>query len=354
MKEETLIRYLNNQCTEPEIEEVFLWIKNNAVNKESSRWAIERWDWCQSETDSMDNDEEFVALFDKIQRKIDLESHRGEKSNGKKTLLIAWVTRAAAILLIPVLAMFIYLFASQRPVMIGSTVFVADSIEVISPIGSRIRVLLSDGSEVYLNSGSKLKYSQQLSGQTREVKLLGEGYFKVFPNPEKPFIVQAGNLAVKAIGTSFNVLAYPNRSTIETTLVEGKVILERIESDGSSQPLGSMLPSQHIKYNVQTGTVSRDQGNMGKYIAWKDGKLVFEDTPIGQVAERLNQMFNVKIEVNNDIKDYILTVTFEDEPLSQIMELMSKAIPELKYKVLPQEKLTDDTFSKQRIIIEKK
>ncbi len=352
MRKEILIRYLDNKCTEREVEEVFLWIKNNALNKDSIRWALERWNWSQIKVDEIMDDEEFLHLFDKIQNKIDIDSLEKEKPKGR-VLWSTRLTKVAAVLFFQVLFMSGYLLFWQRPDVTDSIVSAIDSVEVVSPFFSKTRVLLSDGSEVFLNSGSKLKYPQQFSGQTRNVILVGEGYFNVSTNPEKPFLVQAGSLSIKAVGTSFNVLAYSEKETIETTLVHGKVMIERIAPDGTVQTLSSMLPNQHVKYDVKTGTIYRNSGNMEKYIAWRDGKLIFEDTPICEVAERLNQMFNVQIEVNSNIKDYILTVTFENEPLSRILELMSKAIPELRYKVMPQKKLPDDTYSKQRIIIEK-
>ena len=114
-----------------------------------------------------------------------------------------------------------------------------------------------------------------------------------------------------------------------------------------------MEPGQHIRCNTQTGIFSSKTGNIEKYISWKDGKLVFDDTPIFQVVERLSRMFNVNIEVDDNIKDYTYTVIFEDEPLFQILDLMTLATP-LKYRSLPRKKLPDGTFSKQTIIVEKK
>jgi len=158
---------------------------------------------------------------------------------------------------------------------------------------------------------------------------------------------------VKALGTAFNVLAYPGEEVVATTLVSGKVLLEQTGSNGKTTAIGGMKPGQHVNYHVKTGAVSSSMGSTEKYIAWKDGKLVFEDASISQVTERLSRMFNVDIEVADDIKDYIYTVTFIDEPLFQILDLMTIATP-VSYKALPRKKLPDGTFSKQKIIISKK
>jgi ferric-dicitrate binding protein FerR (iron transport regulator) len=183
--------------------------------------------------------------------------------------------------------------------------------------------------------------------------LIGEGYFNVTSDPDKPFIVKTAKLNVKALGTAFNVLAYPGDDIIETTLVRGKVVLEQNEEDGNTNVIGAMEPGQHAAYNLKTGDISSTKGSVEKYIAWKDGRLVFEDTPITEIAEKLNHMFNVNIKVDKEIEDYIYTFTLVDEPLSQILDLMTIATP-VKYKMFQRKKLTDGTYSKQKIIIEKK
>ena len=260
---------------------------------------------------------------------------------------------AAAILLLPVLAFLFYTLSEKsfEPAMYAN--MAVDSVEIIAPIGSRTVVQLSDGSEVHLNYGSKIKYPQNFIGNTREVLLSGEGYFNVARNPEKPFIVKTRQLNIKALGTALNVWAYPDEDVIKTTLVNGKVVLEQTEIDGEPKTIGTMVPGQHVNYNIKTGAVSSSKGDIAKYIAWKDGKLVFENESIRQVADRLSRMFNVDIEVSDNIKEYTYTVTFVDEPLFQILDLMTLATP-VSYKALPRKKLPDGTFSKQKVVIEKR
>jgi len=252
-----------------------------------------------------------------------------------------------------VLAFLFYTLSEKKTEFNKYATLAADSLEVIAPLGSRTVVQLSDGSEVHLNYGSKIIYPQFFSGNTREVALTGEGFFKVAPDPEKPFIVKAGNLKIKAVGTAFNVLAYPGGDVVETTLVNGKVVLDLIEQNGKSKTIETMSPGQHVNFSLLTGAVSSTVGNIEKYISWTEGKLIFEDTPILQVTERLSRMFNVDFEVKDEIKGYIYTVTFTDQPLSQILDLMTIATPVI-YKILPRIKLPDGTFSKQKIIIEKR
>ena len=354
MTKDTIIKFLNNRCTDAELEEVIRWAEKRAFEKESLDWGYNEWKSFQVD-DRKGDDERFSNLFDKIQSRIDSKSKENGNTNKQKLklpLLMTWLTRAAAILLIPVLAFLFYTLAQKDIDINEYSSLATDSLEIVAPIGSRTIVQLSDGTEVHLNYGSRIKYPQKFSGDTREVILSGEGYFDVTHNPAKPFIVKTPHLNVKALGTSFNVMAYPDNNEIQTTLVKGKVVLEQNDGDGKIKTIGSMVPGQHVSYNLKTGAIHSAKGNIEKYFAWKDGKLIFEDAPINQVAEKLSRMFNVDIEVSDDIKDYIYTVTFVDEPLFQILDLMTIATP-VSYTALPRKKLPNGTFSKQKIIIKK-
>lgn len=355
MTKELLLKYLNNQCSDAELNQVMHWAKTEALNHESWNWAHYDWETYSAEEAPV-SDEMLSSLFDKIHREIENEpagSNDTKQSISFVHRCVNGFSKAAAILFIPVLAVLFYMLADRQAFQSSFVEQSTDSLEVIAPIGSRTTVYLSDGSVVDLNYGSTLKYPQTFSGQIREVRLSGEGFFKVAHNPEKPFIVKTNDLNVKAVGTSFNVSAYSGAKNIATTLVDGKVILSANTKNGTVKTLGAMLPGQHVKYNNLSCTTSCTTGNIEKYIAWKDGKLVFEDASIEEVAEKLSRMFNVQIDVNDEIKDYTYTVTFVDEPLFQILDLMTIATP-VRYTAFPRTKRPDGTFSKQKIVISKK
>lgn len=350
MTKELLGKYLNNCCTSDEVEEVIRWMKQQSFFTESKVFGMN--DWLQfKEENSHVSGEKLDALLDKIHHKLNIEEPG--RIQIKDSRLIILISKAAAIILIPVLALLFYTISKNNRLTNQITTVSVDSLEVIAPVGSRTVFELSDGSVVHLNYGSRIKYPQNFFGETRGVVLIGEGYFEVNHNPVKPFVVTTGNIEVKALGTIFNVNAYPENKNITATLVEGSVLVEEMKKGGNEETLEELIPGQHLVYEKKTGAVKSSLEEVEKYIAWKDGKMVFDNEPIIQVAQRLSRMFNVEILVDKEVEKYKYTVTFMDEPLFHILELLSVATP-IKYRALPRTKNPDGTFSKQRILIERK
>lgn len=352
MEKDTIIKFLNNRCTKAELEKVVRWADKEAISKESMAWGLAYWNTFQEKDDSVD-DQKLSALFDKIQRKINTDGLRKKTGRKSLSLVATWLMRAAAVLLIPVLPFLLYTLSELKTESTKYARLAVDSLEIIAPVNARAVVQLPDGSKAHLNYGSKIKYPPVFSGDTREIRLTGEGYFNVAHHPEHPFIVKTGKLTVKALGTVFNVSAYPDNDLVEITLVNGCVVLERNVFDGRNQNIGTMVPGQHVNYDIKTGIHSSTKGNIEKYIAWKDGKLVFEDASIFQVTERLSRMFNVDIELSGDFSDCMYSVTFIHESLFQVLDLMALATP-VKYSAFPREKMPDGTYSKQKIVIERR
>ena len=355
MNKEILIKYLNNNCSDDEFNELSNWLEKKAATDVGKYWIYDYWKIFEADLKKKD-EKKYSALLDKIHHEINLNHQKDSDAKVINFSKIAkWLSRAAAILFIPLLGVVFYLLSDSNLQLNKFTdlSLTVDSLEVIAPVGSRTVVQLSDGTEVNLNYGSKIKYPRNFTGDTREITLSGEAYFDIAHNPDRPFIVRTGNLNIKAMGTEFNVNAYPDDDIIATTLVEGKVIIEKILPDKKTGQIGTMAPGQHIAYNSKTGKISSDQVNTEDYIAWKEGKLVFNNTPILGVTEKLSRMFHVEFHVADDIRDLTYTVTFADDPLYLILDLMTETTP-VTYKRFPRKKLDDNTFSKQIIKIERR
>ncbi|MFV0266554.1 MAG: FecR family protein, partial [Draconibacterium sp.] len=144
------------------------------------------------------------------------------------------------------------------------------------PVGGEYRLTLSDGTKVYLNSMTSLKYPVQFGPDKREVELTGEAYFEVVKNAAKPFIVSTSELKVEVLGTSFNVNAYEDSENTVTTLVEGRVKLLNALNDGEEQIL---QPNEQAVMDKLSGKIVTSNVDVSNYIRWKDGQLVFYDMP---------------------------------------------------------------------------
>ena len=350
MKKNLLIKYLNDKCSEEELRDVIEWIKNDAIEDYGKALGESLWKSMEF-NDNMMEKEKYELLLGKIHNKI--VKRNSVKEEYFLRSAFKWLSRAAAILFIPILILLIYTNTHNFNIIKDFSNLTVDSLEIVTPVGSQTVVQLSDGSEVYLNHGSKLKYPQEFSGRTREVVLIGEGYFNVVHNPEKPFIVKTSNLTVTALGTSFNVMSYPDENVIEATLVEGKLLVEKKIGPNDKQLIGTMIPNQHISFNKNSDKIISSIGDVEKYVSWKDGKLIFKNESIVEITKRLSRWYNVDFDFkDSDASEYTYTATFVDETLFQILDLMKIATP-INYKTVARKKLPDGTYTKQHIIIEK-
>ena len=357
MTRELLTKFLDNRCSSDELEQVVQWINEDAFKKAGKELAFNDWMSFQEEDSDGRHDEQLQLLLDKIHHRINIEACSVKpEPRTRYRQIVTWLTRVAAMLLIPTL---IVVFLNRNSGhdhhlrSYSSADMVVDSLEILASVGARTVVQLTDGTEVHLNYGSKIKYPRSFDENTREVTLQGEGFFSVAHDPSRPFVVKTKQLDIKALGTKFNVQAYPEDEFIATTLVEGKVVVTQAGGGEDAKTVRSLKPGQHINYNVNTQTISSTTGNIEKYIVWKDGVLMLDNTDLKEVAEKLERNFNVEIQVSDAIKDYTYTVKFVDEPLYQILDLLTKATP-IQYKILPRRKLPDGTFLKQKIVFEKR
>jgi len=226
--------------------------------------------------------------------------------------------------------------------------------------GSRAYATLPDGSKVWLNSGSKVKILPGYYLQERRLELSGEAYFEVVTNPEKPFIVEAGGLTIKATGTIFNVKAYPEEEQITTTLMKGIVFIEGTANDGKAFKI-RMNPDQSVSYKRQSanentaakkeadhsslppsGKQNFPQGLLSKSISpnetetltsWMKNRWVIDNEKFGQLAVLLERRYNVEIRFESEeLKKYRFTGKIERETVEQMFDVFRYSIP-LKYTI---------------------
>lgn len=264
--------------------------------------------------------------------------------------LLNTLSRVAAILFIPLLIASIWILSRQLDS--NSSQHYALQ-EITSPSGIRSQVLLPDGTKVWLNAESTLKFQVPFQGENRNVDLQGEAFFDVVKDQGKPFVVQTGKVKIKVLGTRFNCKSYAEDENVQVALEEGKIALNIAGSSGSSEKI--LHPGEFAvvgKSNLQATITSEE---IDKYIAWHTGKLVFSNSPMSEVAQMLERWYGIDVVVRDqEIMNYRFTTTFENESLFQVIELLGLSSP-IRIRYI-QATLGKDNESKTRsqIIITKK
>jgi len=358
MNKELLKKYCsNNSCTEEELVYVLEWFKESAGTSEGKSLLLNIWDELPEENGILQTD--FDLLLGRIHHEINLTQSKKLLQISDQNLIkykrrkhfINVLTRVAAILMLPVLGFGLYMTFKYQSAKHGQASVNQVYNEVFSSVDAITKVTLPDGTFVWLNHNSSLKYPAMFHGNTRSVELKGEGYFEVIHNSKIPFIVKAGEIEVIARGTTFNIMAYPDEDKIETSLINGHVELQRTTSDSKLIPLLKMKPTdlavfQKFNNEISTRTISDD-----RYFSWKEGKLVFNKEPIGEVVKKLSRWFNCDIQVKDpELLDLTYTATFVNETLPQVMELMALVSP-VKYSISDRKEISSGTFAKRKIIL---
>ena len=281
--------------------------------------------WEEKKTQAVPDEKEFEIFLNNVHHRINRIEENNKRSRAGRSKpsvqigkIINTLSKIAAVLFIPLLVWTFIDFSEHGK---GKEAFANSSfMEVYTPMAAKTKLLLPDSTIVWLNSGSTLKYPSSFTGKTREVSLKGEGYFEVSENPELPFVVKTAKIDVTALGTSFNVMAYPEDCKVKTTLVTGKVTVEKV-STGSSLYL---KPSCQVVLDTNTGKMIVSQVDTRFYTSWKDGKLIFRDEPLEYVVNQLQRWFNCTIYLSNPkLKNIRYTGNIEMETLREVLELIN-------------------------------
>jgi len=184
-----------------------------------------------------------------------------------------------------------------------------------TPRAGQFQVVLPDGTKVWLNNASSLRYPTSFSAPSREVELTGEGYFEVAKNTSKPFSVKLSDVTVHVLGTSFNIMAYNNESTINTTLVEGAVKVS--QHDHQTR----LAPGEQVQLDKQ-GTMKKNKVNVASIIAWKNGFFNFSHTDFQGAMRQLSRWYDVDVIYKGAIPERSFSGVIDRQlGLSQVLKI---------------------------------
>lgn len=176
---------------------------------------------------------------------------------------------------------------------------------MLVPYGKKIRTQLSDGTLVWLNSGSKLIYPAVFKGNKREVYIEGEAIFDVAHNKDKPFYVLSENQQIKVLGTVFGITNYVDEGEISTVLESGSVEIRYSDGTNSNHPMEKfrITPGTKASYDKQTKSIMSEKVDVASYFAWREGYMFFKNDGLRQIMNRIARYYNVEMVLPEDISE---------------------------------------------------
>lgn len=345
--DDLIVGYLKNELTADQTKELSTWIRQSHENKRYFDQTRELWITSKALNNNphYNSEEAFDKFVDTIEKDRPVFLFFKDQ----------WI-RIGRIAAIFVLAFLLGGLVFSRLGYFKSSSSFNKFSEIVVPRGAKAHFILQDGTVVTLNAGSKLRYNANFGVEDRVVELEGEAYFKVAKDKARPFIVKTSFLSVRALGTEFNVKAYPGDKTIETTLVEGSV---KVAKNGDTEEV-ILTPNQKLTYykdesaridtldetaentseakaavpeNSTTAQLVKEDVKVEPLVSWKDNRWFIEKQNLSKLAVELERKFDVEIEFKSErLKNFSFTGTLLDEPLEQVLKVMSFTAP-LNYEI---------------------
>ena len=318
MESDLLLRILTGEASTEEKEEFYCRLGDRKAEEELFYEIKSLWLRTSIQKKNIDIDVEFNVLWNKIKKPIRQTAY----SIGKRIFQYA-----AIILFILCIGGLSGYYISNRNVKdIGSSIRKFSSLK-----GSVSIIELGDGTKVWLNSGSKITYREDHKAKKRIAELSGEGYFEVTHSEEFPFFVKAGNIVIRDLGTTFNIKAYPEDKTIETSLVEGKADI--ISSKGNS--IIALKPGESAIYYDDTERIEIRFITENVLSAWREGKFVIRDQRLEDILKELGRWYDVEFRFENQkFREYRYTGTIKKTTTAQHVLKMLKLTAKFNYRII--------------------
>ena len=291
--------------------------------------------------------QEFVP--DNQQQKKDLSEIISIINKNSKTYslkkLFPYYSKIAAILILPLTIALTFLYFQFDQYLSQKKVYV----EVNSPSGSRTFLKLPDGSAVWLNGNSQIRYPVVFN-ENRHVKIKGEAFFHVKSDKKHPFIVATDEILVRATGTEFNVSDYATDPDVRVILKKGIVAV----MDTHHSILKNMEENYQLKYNKKTSAINYLPFNAKDYADWIHGRLIFEDAPMSEVVRRMGRWYGVNIKIiDKELLNLHFKATFTNESIDEALKLLQSTAT-FNYRVAKRQIRQDGSYDDSEIDITKR
>jgi len=342
-----IISFLTNDINDDEVKILLEWIDESDSNR--SHFNDIRDAWMIAERTKSSKSFNVTDSYKKLSTLMAEKNPAGNLSSPAR--IFRWYHVAAVGLILFALGS---LFTARFKNMKVMAEIAGDTTEIVVPLGSKTRMLLADGSEVWLNAGSSLRYGNNFNRLSREVFLSGEAFFSVVSDKSKPFTVSTSRLIVKAFGTKFNVKSYSDENSESAILVEGSIEVE-VKGHGRKAENFRLKPNEKLVIRdegAELTTMNQDKPEpVGKpstrslkvdfssnvkteyYTSWKDERWLIEREPLETLIPKLERRYNLKFRfADSELLKYKFTGTIQNETVDQIMEALRLTAP-LKFKI---------------------
>ncbi|MGA7837650.1 MAG: FecR domain-containing protein [Ignavibacteriaceae bacterium] len=329
-------KYFAGEITESEKQQVEDWLKSDPLNKDQFESIESTWNATADKAVQWDVDKAWSSLSSKIGLKS------GEREKSRESLPLKKVVRkkyyqstkllsTVGLLLLFSLVAFLYNDVSNKPARVNVAKKLIAIHEVTTGNGQRANFKLSDGTEVFLNSASSIKFPSKFSGSKRTVYLSGEAFFKVKQNNKSPFKVMIANGEITDIGTEFNVKSWKDDEVSVVSVKEGKVSFAN--SDSARKNIVFLSENQTAKLSLNGKLSTPVRTNVKKLTSWLIGRLYFENSTLKEVFKSLNRSYNFSCSVqDSSLLSLHLTAVFKENNLKEIAKIISLAL-DFQYKI---------------------
>ena len=313
-----IAKYLANQCTEFELDELRIWRNASMENEKLFVELRSEWELLNKDLSEKNVYPDKEKVWNGIQQLIKVPVITYSKS-----FMIRVVSMAAMIALIVGFS-FSYLLNSNVIVEVPTL-----SSTFIAPVGHKSQLLLADGTKVWLNSGSSITYTNKYGDKDRSVELKGEAFFDVTKNPDLKFIVKTGTVNVVVHGTAFNVKSYALDPEVSVSLFHGKV---DVVSSSNNTSLALLAPGERIVIEKSDLNSKIEKCDSSLDAIWRLDKLKFEGATIAEVAEKLGKWYGVNIVIKDTNKFQKYWFTVKSESIDDILKSMN-GLHAIKYNI---------------------
>jgi len=194
-------------------------------------------------------------------------------------------------------------------------------LELATPLGGIYQITLPDGTKVWLNAGSSLKYPMSFAKNERRVRLEGEAFFEVTKDSARPFKVLSKGQEIEVLGTAFNVNAYPDNTAIKTTLVKGKV---KLSNNNRYSEAIYLLPGQQST-NTNNGKIQLANVDTAPFTAWKEGLFYFDETPLSDALQQIGRWYNVEVKYKGEVpQTHFYGRIKRSKPLRDVLDVLEE------------------------------